>query len=106
MNPTILVASHEWVACDVFHLHQCVYHGKLVRDTKLLVHIHIGRKFGILIELVQKQRPPELGLLQLYELFHSPFTMNCHPVTQRGKAWGRALAKKRINKILMKEMQT
>ena len=62
VNPAVLVRSHEGIAGDVLHLEQGIHHGQLVGDAKLLVNIDVGRELGVLVQLVEKQRLPEVSL--------------------------------------------
>ena len=62
MNPPVLVRPHEGVAGDVLHLKQSVHHGEFVSDAELLINVNVGRELGILVELVEKQRFPEVSL--------------------------------------------
>ena len=62
VNPAILMRPHEGIAGDVLHLEQGIDHGQLVGDTELLVNINVGRELGVLVQLVEKQRLPEVSL--------------------------------------------
>ena len=62
MNPTVFVRPHKGIAGDVLHLEESVHHGEFVRDAELLVNINVGGELGILVELVEKQRLPEVSL--------------------------------------------
>ena len=62
VNPAILMRPHEGIAGDVLHLEQGIHHGQLVGDAELLVNINVGRELGVLVQLVEKQRLPEVSL--------------------------------------------
>ena len=62
VDPAVLVRPHEGIAGDILHLEESVHHGQFVSDTELLVNINVGGELGVLVELVEKQRLPEVSL--------------------------------------------
>ena len=62
VNPTVLVRPHEGIAGDILHLKQSVHHGQFVSDAELLVNINVGRELGVLVQLVEQKRLPEVSL--------------------------------------------
>ena len=62
VNSSVLVRPHEGVTGDVLHLKQSVHHGEFVSDAELLININVGRELGVLVQLVEKQRLPEVSL--------------------------------------------
>ena len=85
VDPAALVRPHEVVTGHVLHLQQGVDHGQLVRHAELLVHVDVGRELGVLVELVEQQRPPELGSLQAEEFSDGSVAVRGHPGAQRGE---------------------
>ena len=62
VDPAVLMRPHEGIAGDILHLKESVHHGQFVSDTELLVNINVGGELGVLVELVEKQRLPEVSL--------------------------------------------